>query len=417
MPLNDSTDSTAYGYADSGQAFGMMTDTGGAKPENEAVNASTGAKGSAEASQSVAADTVQAKRSGCTAAKALCIILVLALVAAGGWWLGQRQGRGTTGDETNADAAWTMTLGQSSESTESSAQTRAFSSPSGTASPPEEEKAVEVALDAQHFPDANFRTLLSQSVDTDGDGTLSVTEIEAATRLDAADAGFGTTSDGDHIESAEGVQYLVNLAELLLRNNEVGQLDLTHNTQLEVLDVCGCGLEELDVTHNPKLKSLTTGGMDCNNALTSLDLTGNPELESLYVMWNSITSLDVSGNPELMSLYAGSNQLSSLDVSGNPKLTELDVNANSISALDVSANTQLTYLEASGNRLANIDLTHNTQLTTLSIGANQLQSIDLTHNTKLEEIDLYGNPFDGGGAVDMTDEVLARACPQMTCAG
>ena len=40
MPLNDSTDSTAYGYADSGQAFGMMTDTGGAKPENEAVNAS-----------------------------------------------------------------------------------------------------------------------------------------------------------------------------------------------------------------------------------------------------------------------------------------------------------------------------------------------------------------------------------------
>ncbi|HEM1912052.1 TPA: MucBP domain-containing protein, partial [Listeria monocytogenes] len=75
--------------------------------------------------------------------------------------------------------------------------------------------------------------------------------------------------------------------------------DLTHNTQLIYFQAEGCRkIKELDVTHNTQLYLL-----DCQAAgITELDLSQNPKLVYLYLNNTELTKLDVSHNTKLKSL-------------------------------------------------------------------------------------------------------------------
>lgn len=44
-------------------------------------------------------------------------------------------------------------------------------------------KKMELAIDAVNFPDANFRSIVTENYDTDKDGNLSDTEIAAVEKL------------------------------------------------------------------------------------------------------------------------------------------------------------------------------------------------------------------------------------------
>ena len=137
-------------------------------------------------------------------------------------------------------------------------------------------------------------------------------------------------------------------------------------------------------------------GFNCsgNGAnLTALDLSHNTQLEILYCSSNQLSSLDVSHNTQLAMLNCSNNELSSLDVSQNTQLTMLSCSNNSLNSLDISQNTQLTQLDCYDNSFNSLDISQNTQLTQLDCGSNQLSSLDISHNTQLTKLYCYGNNF------------------------
>ena len=173
-----------------------------------------------------------------------------------------------------------------------------------------------VPLDAAHFPDEAFRSVVQQ-YDTNNNGTLSQQELTAVTTIDVT---------GCDIKSAKGIEYFTALDWLYLGGNQLSSVDLSHNTKLTQL--------YLD-----------------SNQLSSLDVSHNTALEWLYLGNNQLSSVDLSHNTALTYLWLYNNQLSSVDVSHNTALEYLDLTDNQLSSVDVSHNTALKWPGLSGNRL------------------------------------------------------------------
>ena len=95
-----------------------------------------------------------------------------------------------------------------------------------------------------------------------------------------------------------------------------------------------------------------------NNKLSSLDVSHNTQLEILSCNNNILTALDLSKNTQLTMLYCGDNKLSSLDVSNNTQLEILSCKNNILTALDLSQNTKLTKLYCYDNNFTTAALDH-----------------------------------------------------------
>ncbi|RYQ12463.1 InlB B-repeat-containing protein [Bifidobacterium pseudolongum] len=236
---------------------------------------------------------------------------------------------------------------------------------------------TDVPLDAAHFPDEAFRSVVQQ-YDTNNNGTLSQQELTAVTTINVGGRG---------IKSAKGIEYFTALTYLELGDNQLSSLDVSHNTALTDLYLAGNQLSSLDVSHNTALGGL---GLD-GNQLSSVDLSHNTKLEWLCLSNNQLSSVDVSHNTALEWLGLDGNQLSSVDLSHNTKLTELYLDGNQLSSMDLSHNTKLDWLNLSDNQLSSVDLSHNTALTVLVLDGNQLSSVDLSHNTALTVLYLDDN--------------------------
>ncbi len=173
-----------------------------------------------------------------------------------------------------------------------------------------------VTIDGNNFPDANFRAYVSNTLDTDKNGTLAGTELEIRS----------INVNGRNISSLKGVEFFPALGYLNCANNQLASLDVSRNPVLETLYVSDNQLTRLDVSGNPKLRSLDCG----ENQLTRLDVSGNPALYSLWCNDNRLTALDVGSNPALAQLKCSNNQLPGLDVSKNPKLYTFYVSTQKI---------------------------------------------------------------------------------------
>ncbi len=207
-----------------------------------------------------------------------------------------------------------------------------------------------VINDAFNFPDAAFRTYISENLDLNHNGYLSNTEINDATYL---------RPYGLSIHSLEGIEYFTALTYLECDHNQLTTLDVSKNTNLEVLN---CG----------------------NNQLTQLDLSKNPALYGLYCHNNKLTTLDVSNHTELRTLDCENNGLQVLNVSGCPDLIDLDCRNNELTSLDVS-NTGLdstvnyVYLEYAGNHYKIApDANNQFDLSTLPGNFDPAKVIDIT---------------------------------------
>ena len=276
-----------------------------------------------------------------------------------------------------------------------------------------------VPLDAAHFPDKTFRSVVQQ-YDTNNNGTLSQQELTAATTINVGARGIKSAKgieyftaltsldlsnnqlssvdvshntalewlylDGNQLSSVD-VSHNTKLDWLFLSYNQLSSVDLSHNTELDLLNLSDNQLSSVDLSHNTKLTELSLG----NNQLSSVDLSHNTELLTLYLDYNQLSSMDLSHNTELVSLYLDGNQLSSVDVSHNTALTYLEITDNPLSSMDLSHNTKLDWLDLSNNQLSSLDVSHNTALEDLYLNGNQLSSMDLSHNTALEDLGLSGN--------------------------
>jgi hypothetical protein len=76
--------------------------------------------------------------------------------------------------------------------------------------------------------DAFRNVLIDVGVDTDGDEEISVTEAEAVTYLGVSD---------ENISDMTGIEAFVNLNSLYCCSNQITTLDVSNNTELEILEL------------------------------------------------------------------------------------------------------------------------------------------------------------------------------------
>ena len=164
-----------------------------------------------------------------------------------------------------------------------------------------------IAVDAAHFPDANFRAYILETLDFNHDSALSNLEIEETTEINCS---------GKNIASLQGIGVFTGLSKLTCGSNSLTSLDLSINTELTELACYTNQITALDVSVLPKLQRLNA----YNNSLQTLNVRGCARLETLYCDENQLTSLDLSGCTHLYALSCSHNNLSLLDVRPCPEL-------------------------------------------------------------------------------------------------
>ena len=168
-------------------------------------------------------------------------------------------------------------------------------------------------INAENFPDEQFRGYVSGNFDTDRNGILDSDEAAEVVRLDL-------DFYGAHITSLKGIEYFTALTWLDAHGQELTELDLSRNTALTFLRCRSNPLKALDLSRNTELAYL-----NCRECppLASLDLSRNTKLETIYCSGNSLTELDLSANTRLIAVECSSNDLVWLNIDSCGELTAL----------------------------------------------------------------------------------------------
>lgn len=264
---------------------------------------------------------------------------------------------------------------------------------------------VEPDLSGQ-IADATFRKYCLDNFDTNNDGQLTQTEIEAVTEINTSFA------------SGDGIELFTNLVSLKANFSTCTTLDLSKNTKLEIFYMSyNSNLESVNLTGCTAMKEIIVSG--CSK-LTSIDTSDMPALEEVYAQMSGLTSFDAPNSAKLWYLSVYDTKIASLDLSKNVGLTNLLAGQTTISTLDLSANTALEKLDlTTAKNLTSIDLSHNTALTVLTLSecnfetvdtdaltelvefninsANNLKKLDISKNLKLAKLSALCYPGDGEG--------------------
>ena len=152
---------------------------------------------------------------------------------------------------------------------------------------------TKVAVNAKNFPDAAFRSYVSDRIDLSGDGKLNRLEILAVRTIDTSEIqGMGKMA------SMTGIERFTELTELDCGGSSLTALDLSRNTKLTKLE---CGRNKLTQLNLGSNKALTY--LECeSNALTSLNISKATKLKKLWCGGNRFILLDVSKCSSLLSL-------------------------------------------------------------------------------------------------------------------
>ena len=190
------------------------------------------------------------------------------------------------------------------------------------------EKEYEIFLD----PGENYFQV-SQKVDKNGDGQISVNEAQEVKylELEEDECGYGITDISE-------IKYFTSLQYLDCMSNNITDLDLSHNSQL--VRLC------------------------CNaNQIQSLNISG----------LNLLTLLDCGYNPELVSVNVSScSQLTNFMCARCDNLESFSVNdCQSLDLLEVDHNTKLKLINVAG--CPNLDFFYcvGNDLNTIIIDENQ----------------------------------------------
>ena len=306
-----------------------------------------------------------------------------------------------------------------------------------------------IAIDDVNFPDEEFRWFVKYELDTNKDGSLSKQECEKVTEIKCVSKSvknFKGISNFPHLKKFECSENYrgydndsplfdlsdnVELTELICKECQLGNIDLSKNINLELLDISSSSdINNLDLTKLTKLKELNVSGvsiykfdvsqnveleklycygtvrhkeldvrkntklkvLDCSdNRLPYIDLTQLKNLEELYCDSNKFTELNLSSNKKLRILKSSACGLESLDLSKNVELEELNIEANKLRNLDLQALTKLKKLDCGSNILKSIDLSNSKDLEEFTCIRNKLTKINVKDNTKLKKLDLLDN--------------------------
>lgn len=303
-----------------------------------------------------------------------------------------------------------------------------------------------VAIDEINFPDAIFRQYIADTYDTDGNGSLSESELENPYRItlsemtvvdftgiehfpnvyrlsvsdsQATEIHIPDGSSIDHLEientpiASISLSTLQKLDYLKLVKTEIASLDLTPFTKLSDIVVYGNKLESLLIPHTStlrqlvcydnELKELELSGLTNlyrldadNNKLVELNLSETPNLEYFSCLRNQLESLDIRGLDKLKSVYASNNNISVLALGNHPELTDLSLYSNRIEGeLDLSGCPIIASLVCYSNNLSKVVFGEISDLEYLYLYNNNLTgTLDLTEARGLKYLDIDNNAIE-----------------------
>ncbi|RZJ32963.1 MAG: leucine-rich repeat domain-containing protein, partial [Flavobacterium sp.] len=242
------------------------------------------------------------------------------------------------------------------------------------------------------IPDSEFlNALIYLGVDTNGDGTIQVSEAAARTSLDL------TTAVQYYMHDVSGIEAFVNLTVLKLPlANSIQSLNVGSMNALEYLQINGShNLSVLTFGYHPYLTHLDCG----NSSLTTLDLSGAPNLTYLDCSQNYLNSLDLSMLSQLTHLNTHFNPLLALDVSNSPNLTFLDcsqglvLGSSGIASVNINGCIHLTHLDISSNSISVLNVAPLSELVYLDVSGNAISALDVSNLNGLTYLGANGNPI------------------------
>lgn len=184
--------------------------------------------------------------------------------------------------------------------------------------------SAQVALNAANFPDNAFRAALADKF------SISEGDVITADQISATDAIIFKNLG---INDLTGIAFFTELVELQVSQNQLTGLDLSQNTQLQLLACWGNQLTQLDVSSLPELYYLDIEG----NNISQIDLSRNQELALLFISENPIETLDLAEVAALEGINGYSCNFIHLDMSNNPEVSELYLEDNNLNEGEMDA--------------------------------------------------------------------------------
>lgn len=187
-------------------------------------------------------------------------------------------------------------------------------------------------------------------------------------------------------------------------------------------------LTEVNLPNTQTLTTLTINGSDAltnidlsgnmllnyvdlrNNALGNLDVTDLPYLATLYVSDNYLNTLDTSKNYQLASLLCVNNGLVSLNLPAS--LQTLEAEDNNLTHFDGSHLSQIFWLNLKNNALESAKVRKSTNYVYIDLSNNHLATLDLSgvksQNLLVTNQVLYANVKDLAVNLKKYDEAFLK---------
>ena len=155
--------------------------------------------------------------------------------------------------------------------------------------------AGDVEINQSTFSDDRFRAYVSEQIDADHNGSLSVAEQQAVKVI---------RFSGQDALSLKGIEYFTKLEDLYCSGNKLTSLNLWNNPELKNLTCDNNQIRSLDLTKNAKIERVYCN----NNGMEVLSLSQNGNLRYLYCYGNYLKMVNARASEHLLNAY----------VSGNP---------------------------------------------------------------------------------------------------
>jgi Leucine-rich repeat (LRR) protein len=132
-----------------------------------------------------------------------------------------------------------------------------------------------------------------------------------------------------------------NLTWVSFWDNKLTSIDISSLHKLEYFGAGDNDIVTFDFSKNYYLKEIDNGntegriGYGTTRGVISLDLSHNPNLQRLDMSNNRLTSLDVSRNQKLVEIWCHDNKIERLDCSNNPNLSYILMWNNNLSYLNL----------------------------------------------------------------------------------
>lgn len=244
-------------------------------------------------------------------------------------------------------------------------------------------------------------------IDVNGNGEIEVSEAQSVKYLNLI---------GANISNLTGIEYFINLEALKVWNSSVSSFNTGNLTHLKQLEFSGNSLNvDLDLTNNTQLELLKCYGSN----ISSLNISSLSLLKVLNCSSNFIDNLNANNLDSLLSLQCGDNpNINDLTINGLNNLRELYCNSMSglttLTITNCSALNNFTLqnngalqnftlnslpslinveIQFGNNSLQNLDLSNIISLTSLSVSNSNLISLNLNNLVNLEGLEIVYCPI------------------------